>query len=207
MKIISKIKDWSSYQIHKEYRKWIFLIFLGFILFLILSVINLGNFVLMGTGLAVFWYSIETFYLKQVQQKQLEHDRQALKIKRTVDLIEKFNTTIRLDYEYIIHPKFNFDRENLEAKDYKFIIENKVPPYEKMTPYLSLNNVLSFFEISGLMAKKDLIEIDMYTDFFHIVINKLFSHKEINKIIISSKDIDSSSWENAIYLHKKLSKK
>jgi len=201
MKVIKSILMWWNYQIRKEYRKWILFVFLVFGLLFTLSLLDLNNFVLTGTGLAVFWYSIETFYLKQVQQKQLDHERKAIKMKRTIDLIEKFNNSVRLDFEYIMHPKFEFDTKDLTAEDYKYIIENKALPYEKMTPYLSLNNVLSFFEVSGLMVKNNLIDLNVYSDYFQIIIAKLLKNTEIVKIIEGAVSSDSNSWENVIKLH------
>ena len=178
---IKIIIDWLILQKRKEYRGWLLLIFLIFTLLLVISVIDLSSYLLIGTGLAVFWYSIETYYLKQVQQKTLFQQR----AKDNYDLMP----FLVFDISYASERFFTiYNKGKGLAKNIEFTIKFDNKSYQKKNIVILPNDEFKFSHLNdhkflsdfGSMDKSAIKTIKIYGEYKDIA-NRNYVFKMIIK--------------------------
>jgi len=216
-----KFKTWLKDKTTMDFSDWgVFVLFiLGVLLLWQINNwfdIETGDIITAGvlwfTAIAILQYTKETHWLKQVQQKQLNHDQNLaskegknIKFTNVINLMDEFNRLIRRDYNYVLHPDFKHQSNalSLPSGQIRKYFENGQPDIKYMKPYRRLDNVLAFFEKSGLLLKLRKIDFDTFYNYFSIIFPEFYNNETINKKIEECIARHEDSWSDLIFLKNK----
>ncbi|PIP30941.1 hypothetical protein COX25_02055 [bacterium (Candidatus Howlettbacteria) CG23_combo_of_CG06-09_8_20_14_all_37_9] len=199
-KLSDHLKEMTSF----NFQDWIItLAFIAGVIYFIQNKSEIEGFlniiILWLTFFAILWYTRETYWLKQIQQKQFkfeleksQSEQQHVKRLRSIDLIQEFNKDIRIDCVYVI----SFTNKNKLKNSVTFPAADR----DYNDPAIKLDNVMAFFEKSGLMFRNNLIDFDIFYSHFEILFPRLYNDNLITSVMEEQQKIDEKSYSEVMYL-------
>ncbi|MFA7243759.1 MAG: hypothetical protein WC080_00460 [Patescibacteria group bacterium] len=171
--------------------------------------------ILFLTFIAILQYTKETYWLKQIQQKQLQHERKLLdrdernsRLSNTLVLIKDFNNNVKVDLITATNPEYakKIEQANLSSEELKNIIIYGRTSLEHEKNFTPLDNVLSFFEISGAELRENLIDFNLYYSHFKILFPRVYGNQTITNVIQNLLKEDQDSFSQLLFLKSEFEK-
>ena len=161
------------------------------------------GFILWFTAFAIFRYTKETYCLKVVTRKQLDFNRDNYKKRQTIELIGDFSRDVRLDERWVLSEEF----EKVALEKGIRVLRGEKLPYEDEVPLIRMENVLSYYEKSGLYLKEGLIDFNIYYRYFSITFRNIYTNKYIDNVITASREKDPNAFADLLYLKSRFESK